>query len=58
MEVKAVYFEQSDIENTDAVLNIVNNRIKELGIKTVVLPSYIGLENQSWVVSRRLVLQQ
>ena len=42
MEVKAVYFEQPGIENTDAVLNIVNNRIKELGIKTVVVASTTG----------------
>ena len=42
MELKAVYFEQAGKENTDAVLNIVNKRLKELGIKTVVVASTTG----------------
>ncbi len=42
MELKTVYFEQPGKNNTDAVFNIVNNRIKELGIKTVVVASTKG----------------
>lgn len=42
MEVKTVYFEQPGKENTDAVLEIVNRRVKELAIKTVVVASTTG----------------
>jgi hypothetical protein len=42
MEAKIVYFENSGKENTKAVLDIVGKRIKELGIKSVVVASTVG----------------
>ncbi|MFH1640307.1 MAG: pyruvate kinase alpha/beta domain-containing protein [Chloroflexota bacterium] len=42
MEIKTTYFEKEGKENTEAVLSIVNNRIKELGIKTVLVASTTG----------------
>jgi len=42
MELKTVYFEQPGKDNTDAVFSLVNQRIKELGIKTVVVASTGG----------------
>lgn len=42
MELKTVYFEQPGKDNTDTVLNLVNQRIRELGIKTVVVASTTG----------------
>ena len=42
METKITYFEKPGKENTDAVMNIVKNRAKELGINTVVVASYRG----------------
>jgi hypothetical protein len=42
MEAKITYFETAGKENTDAVMEIVKNRARELGIKTVVIASYRG----------------
>jgi hypothetical protein len=42
MELKTTYFETPGKDNTDAVFAIVNQRIKELGIKTVVIASTGG----------------
>jgi hypothetical protein len=42
MEVKTIYFEKTGKENTDAVLKVVNSRVKELAIKTVVVASTTG----------------
>lgn len=42
MEVKTVYFDEPGKQNTNTVLNIVNQRVKELGIKTVVVASTTG----------------
>jgi hypothetical protein len=40
MDVQVTYFEKAGKENTDAVMDIVKKRAKELGIKTVVVASY------------------
>jgi uncharacterized protein len=42
METKITYFEKPGKENTDAVMEIVNKRARELGIDTVVVASYRG----------------
>lgn len=42
METKVVYFKNPGKENTDAVMNIVRQRTRELGIKTIVVASYRG----------------
>jgi hypothetical protein len=42
MEIKTVFFEQPGKDNTDAVFALVNQRIRELGIKTVVIASTGG----------------
>ena len=42
MDVKTTYFETPGKDNTDAVFALVNARIKELGIKTVVVASTGG----------------
>jgi hypothetical protein len=42
MEVKTVYFENTDKENTDEVLRIAKQRAEELGIKTIVVASTTG----------------
>ena len=42
METKVAYFRNSGKENTDAVMNIVRQRTRELGIKTIVVASYRG----------------
>jgi hypothetical protein len=42
MELKTVYFEQPGKDNTDAVFKLVQQRINELGIKTVVVASTGG----------------
>ena len=42
MEVKTVYFENPDSENTDMVLRIAKQRAEELGIKTILVASTTG----------------
>jgi uncharacterized protein len=42
METKITYFEKPGKDNTDAVMEIVKNRARELGINTVVVASYRG----------------
>jgi hypothetical protein len=42
MEAKITYFELPGKRNTDAVMQIVKKRARELGIKTVVVASYRG----------------
>jgi hypothetical protein len=42
MEVKAIFFEQPGKDNTEAVFSLVQQRINELGIKTVVIASTGG----------------
>lgn len=42
MELKTLYFEKPGSENTEAVLRLVRQRAKELGIKTVILASTGG----------------
>ncbi len=42
VELKITYFDNPGKENTDAVLEIVRKRAKELDIKTVVIASYRG----------------
>ena len=42
MEIKVAYFKNPGKENTDAVMNIVRQRTRELGIKTIVVASYRG----------------
>ena len=42
MEAKITYFESAGKENTDAVMQIVKDRTRELGISTVVVASYRG----------------
>ena len=40
METKVVYFKNPGKENTDAVMNIVRQRTRELDIKTIIVASY------------------
>lgn len=42
MEAKTTYFEKPGVENTDAVLALVKQRAKELGIKTILVASTSG----------------
>ena len=42
METSIVYFETPGKENTEQVMEIVNRKAKEMGIKTVVVASYRG----------------
>jgi len=42
MELKTVYFENTGIENTEATLQIVRQRARELGIKNIVIASTTG----------------
>jgi hypothetical protein len=42
VENRTIYFEQPGKDNTEFVFNIVNQRVKELGIKTVVIASTGG----------------
>ncbi len=42
MDAKIVYFEKTGPENTEAVLHIVRQRAKELGIKTILIASTTG----------------
>ena len=42
MDVKTTYFETTGKDNTEAVFKLVNARIKELGIKTVLIASTGG----------------
>lgn len=42
MEVKTIFFEQPGKDNTEAVFKLVQQRINELGIKTVVIASTGG----------------
>jgi uncharacterized protein len=42
MEERITYFEKPGKENTDAVLEIVKTRARELGINTIVVASYHG----------------
>jgi uncharacterized protein len=43
MESKTVYFEKVGNENTDATLALAKQRAKELGIKTMVVASTVGI---------------
>ena len=42
MKSEITYFEKPGKENTDAVMDIVRQRSKDLGIDTVVVASYRG----------------
>jgi hypothetical protein len=42
MEARITYFDKPGKENTDAVIEIVKNRARELGINTIVVASYHG----------------
>jgi hypothetical protein len=42
MELKAVYFENTGSENTEAVFGIARRRAEELGIKTILVASTTG----------------